>query len=147
MADGSFPLTYPHRMDYKAEIGKRIRAAREKLEISLEELSRRTGGKLSKSRIGNYEQGLRMPGPLEANTLAAALGVDAAYLMCLQTVFTAKAIELMRNWEALPEKDRMEYYRRIEVLALAYRQPVADERMNESWVAPDKRKAKKVTKS
>ena len=131
-------------MDYKAEIGKRIRAAREKLGISLEELSRRTGGKLSKSRIGNYEQGLRMPGPLEANTLAAALGVDAAYLMCLQTVFTSKAIELMRNWEALPEKERLEYFRRIEVLALAYRQPVPDEKLSPAWTAPKPKHRKPV---
>lgn len=131
-------------MDYKGEIGKRIRAARAKLEISLEELSRRTGGKLSKSRIGNYEQGLRMPGPLEANTLAAALGVDAAYLMCLQTVFTAKAIELMRNWEALPEKERLEYFRRIEVLALAYRQPVPDEKLSPAWTAPKPKPRKPV---
>jgi len=123
-------------MNYKIETGKRIRAAREGLGLSLEELSRKTDGKLSKSRIGNYEQGLRMPGPAEANTLAAALGVDAAYLLCLQRVFTEQAIQLMRNWQALPEKDRMDYFRRIEVLALAYREPVADERMGPGWTAP-----------
>lgn len=123
-------------MNYKEEIGKRIRAAREGLKLSLEELSRKTGGKLSKSRIGNYEQGLRMPGPAEANTLAEVLGVDAAYLLCLQRVFTDQAIDLMRNWQALPEKDRLDYFRRIEVLALAYRQAVPDERLGDNWTAP-----------
>ena len=137
-------------MNYKVEIGKRIKAAREKKEWSLDRLAQETGGKLSKSRIGNYEQGTRMPGPQEANTLASALGVDAAHLMCLQTIFTSKAIELMRNWEALPEKDRMEYFRRIEVLALAYREPVPDERMGSGWKAPttpDKPKPGKRSKS
>jgi transcriptional regulator with XRE-family HTH domain len=129
-------LTYPAAVDYKVEIGKRIRTAREALNLSLEELSKRTGGKLSKSRIGNYEQGLRMPGPAEANTLATALGVDAAHLLCLQRVFTDRAIELMRNWSALPEKDREEYFRRIQVLALAYLQPVPDEHLGPGWTAP-----------
>jgi transcriptional regulator with XRE-family HTH domain len=129
-------LTYAVHVDYKIEIGRRIRAAREGLNLSLEELSKRTGGKLSKSRIGNYEQGLRMPGPAEANTLASALGVDAAHLLCLQRVFTDRAIILMRNWSALPEKEREEYFRRIEVLALAYRLPVPDDHLGPGWTAP-----------
>lgn len=129
-------MTYAAAVDYKSEIGKRIRTAREALNLSLEALSKRTDGKLSKSRIGNYEQGLRMPGPAEANTLAAALGVDAAHLLCLQRVFTDQAIELIRNWQALPERDRMDYFRRISVLALAYREPVPDEHLGLGWTAP-----------
>jgi len=123
-------------VDYKAETGRRIKAAREKKGWSLEDLSRETKGALSKSRIGNYEQGIRMPGPAEANTLAAALGVDAAYLLCLQQVFTLQAIEMIRNFMALPERDRNDYFRRIEVLALAYRQPVPDEKLGDGWKAP-----------
>lgn len=117
-------------MNYKEEIGRRIKEAREKKGLSLEQLSKATGGKLSKSRIGNYEQGIRMPGPAEANTLAVVLGVDAAHLMCLQQVFSSQAIELMRNWSALPENERMQYFRRIEVMALAYREPVPDEKLS-----------------
>ena len=133
-------------MNYKEQIGKRIRAARESLNLSLEELSKRTDRKLSKSRIGNYEQGLRMPGPAEANILAAALGVDAAYLLCLQQVFTQQAIELMRNWQALPENDRLDYFRRIQVLALAYRQPVPDEHLGPGWKAPKPTQRRKTIK-
>lgn len=125
-------------MNYKAETGRRIKQAREAKGWSLDRLSRETDGKLSKSRISNYEQGERMPGPYEANTLAQALGVDAAYLLCLQQVFTQQAIELMRNFMALPEKDRNDYFRRIEVLALAYREPVPDEKLSSSWTAPKK---------
>lgn len=111
----------------------------------MEELSRHTGGRLSKSRISNYEQGIRMPGPAEANVLAEVLGVDAAWIMCLQSVFTSQAIELMRNWMALPEKDRNDYFRRIEVLALAYREPVPDEKLSPT-VRKGVQRAKSSTK-
>jgi len=137
--DAEYALAYAVRMNYKQEIGRRLKDARDKKNLSLEALSKATDGKLSKSRISNYEQGKRMPGPEEANILAAALGVDAAYLMCLQQVFTAQAIALMRNWSALPEKDRNDYFRRIEVLALAYREPVPDERLS-----PEVRRGKKT---
>lgn len=132
-------------MNYKKEIGSRIKTAREKRGWSLAELEKQTGGRLSKSRIGNYEQGTRMPGPEEANLLASALGVDAAFLMCLQQQFTPQSLELLRNWMALPEKERLEYFRRIEVLALAYREPVPDEKLNANWRAPKAvRKTRKV---
>lgn len=120
-------MRYRVDMDYKTEIGRRIKQAREGMGLSLEQLSKLLNGKLSKSRISNYEQGARMPGPYEANLLAQALGVDAAHLMCLQTVFTAQAIRLMRNWMALPENERNAYFRRIELMSLAYRETVPDE--------------------
>jgi transcriptional regulator with XRE-family HTH domain len=67
------------------DIGTRLRAARHAQELSLSELSERTGGELSKSRISNYEQGLRRMGIEEARALAAALGsVSATYLLCLE---------------------------------------------------------------
>jgi transcriptional regulator with XRE-family HTH domain len=44
-----------------------------------------TGGALSKSRISNYEQGLRRLGIEEARLLSKVLGtVSAAYLLCLE---------------------------------------------------------------
>ena len=43
-----------------------------------------TGGVLSKSRISNYEQGLRRLGIEEARLIATALGtVSVTYLVCL----------------------------------------------------------------
>lgn len=116
-------------MDFKKEIGRRIAAERNRCGYSLEELSHRTQGILSKSRISNYEQGTRMPGPQEAIALATALGCDAAYLMCLQSTFTRQELELVRDFRALPERDRNDYFRRISVLALAHKEPVADERL------------------
>jgi transcriptional regulator with XRE-family HTH domain len=120
-----------YAMNYKKEIGRRLAERRTEFGWSLEELSRRTQGILSKSRLGNYEQGTRTPGPMEANILGEVLKVDAAYLMCLQQSFTKQELDLLRNFRALPEKDRNDYQRRIGALAMIYREPVADERLEE----------------
>ena len=65
-------------------IGQRLRAQRQAVGLSLSELAQRTGG-LSKSRISNYEQGIRRMGLEEAEALATALGtVTPAYLLGLE---------------------------------------------------------------
>jgi len=70
--------------DLTQRIGQRLRAARHAQELSLMQLSERTAGSLSKSRISNYEQGIRRMGLEEARALSKALGtVSAAYLLCL----------------------------------------------------------------
>ena len=62
-------------------IGQRLRGQRLVLGLSLYELSERTGT-LSKSRISNYEQGIRRMGVEQARLLAQALGtVSPAYLL------------------------------------------------------------------
>ena len=66
------------------QIGDRLRRARLDQGLSLSQLASLTGGHLAKSRISNYEQGLRRLGLEEARELAAALGtVSPAYLLCL----------------------------------------------------------------
>ena len=94
-------------IDYKVEIGKRIKEARYRLAYSLVDLSKRTEGRLSASRISNYEQGIRMPGPEEVQILAQALETDPAYLMCLETVFTHRAIQMMKDWQVLSESEQL----------------------------------------
>ena len=65
-------------------IGQRLRAQRQAVGISLTELCARTSDALSKSRISNYEQGIRRMGVEEARILAKALGtVSPAYLLHL----------------------------------------------------------------
>jgi len=121
-------------MDYKKEAGRRLREAREDRGLTLGELSARLKGVLSPSRISNYEQGLRMLGVKEALAIAPALGVEPAYLLCADTEagdMTTQERQLLRDFRALPEKERNAYARRIEVLAMAYREPVADERLSE----------------
>ena len=70
-------------MDLTKRIGQRLRAARQEQKLSLSDLSSRTNS-LSKSRISNYEQGIRRMGLEEAHELSLALGtVTPTYLLCL----------------------------------------------------------------
>lgn len=120
-------------MNYKKESGKRLKAARTSKGWTLEEMSRRVGGVLSTSRLGNYEQGLRMMGVRECLALARVLSVKPSHLLCLEEDedMTPQETNLLRNFRALPERERVEYARRIEVLAQVYREPVADERLSD----------------
>ncbi len=69
--------------DLTQRIGNRLREARHDQQLSLSELAERTGC-YSKSRISNYEQGLRRMGLEESMVLAAALGtVSPTWLLCL----------------------------------------------------------------
>ena len=120
----------PFDMNFKKEIGKRLAEAREDKGWSLAKLSEETSRVLSASRISNYEQGERLPGPREILILSKALGRDPAYLMCLEGgEMTEKERELLNSWRALPESERMAYLRRINAVALMYRDPVADEKL------------------
>ncbi len=70
-------------MTLNKQIGQRLRSARLAHKYSLAELASRTRT-LSKSRISNYEQGIRRMGIEEAQELSEALeGVTPAYLLCL----------------------------------------------------------------
>lgn len=74
----------PRNIDLTKRIGQRLRTARHDQKLSLSELSARTES-LSKSRISNYEQGIRRMGLEEAQELAVALGtVTPTYLLCLE---------------------------------------------------------------
>ncbi|KAA6183040.1 helix-turn-helix domain-containing protein [Thiohalocapsa marina] len=65
------------------QIGQRLKQARQAQKLSLSELAGRTRT-LSKSRISNYEQGIRRMGVEEAQEIAEALGdVTASHLLCL----------------------------------------------------------------
>jgi len=75
---------FPVETDLTKLIGQRLRSARQAQGLSLSDLSGRTGT-LSKSRISNYEQGIRRMGLEEAQELARALGsVTPTYLLCLE---------------------------------------------------------------
>jgi transcriptional regulator with XRE-family HTH domain len=70
-------------MTLNKKIGQRLRSARMSQKLSLAELASRTRT-LSKSRISNYEQGIRRMGIEEAIELAEALdGLTPTYLLCL----------------------------------------------------------------
>lgn len=69
-------------MNFKEKIGQRIAETRREAGLTIKELAERTS-QLKPARIGNWEQGTRSPGPLEAKILAETLGVTASYLLCL----------------------------------------------------------------
>ncbi len=121
---------------YSREIGRRIREARETKKLSLEGLAKLTGGLLTKSRIGNYEQGTRMPGPAEINAIAAVLDTDAAYLMCLALGYTKQELDLVRYFRTLPENYRSQYFSRLQNLSLVYREPLPDEKLTPAFRSP-----------
>lgn len=124
-------------VDYPRRIGARIRAAREGFGWTRGELAAKTG--LLESRIGNYENGLRTPGPQEVVTLARALQERPAYLMGLEDEVALSPEEwaLIRNLRTLPERDRLAYSRRIEQLAMVYREPVPDEDVERALGRPE----------
>jgi transcriptional regulator with XRE-family HTH domain len=127
------------RSEFGVRAGNRIKIARADRGWSQRELSEHTGNKLSSSRIANYEQGTREIGIQEAEILAKALHVQPGYVMgvtTLKTPLNELEEELVRNWRVLPENERDSYFKRIEALALAYRTPVADERLGDKWQAP-----------
>jgi hypothetical protein len=98
-------------------------------------LERKTGDVLSISRISNYETGFRMPGPQEAAILGKALGKRSAWIMAVddaQLPISLQEEALIRNWRTLNERERMDLYRKIEMAAMASRDPVSDRKVKES---------------
>lgn len=88
-----------------ARIGLRIRAERERRRLSLSQLSEKTDHALSKSRISNYEHGIRRVGLEEAQALAAAFeDVSTEYLLCLND----------DNALTQQERELIEYFRRAD---------------------------------
>lgn len=69
-------------LNIKKEIGRRILEARKEKGLTLKALGELTGN-LKQTRLTNWEQGLRAPGPEEIKLLAHALEVSPAFLMCL----------------------------------------------------------------
>lgn len=72
-------------------IGNRIAQARKANSLTIKELSSRTG--FSVSRIGNWEQGTRSPGPYEAKILSSELQIAASWLLCLTDNFYGEVME------------------------------------------------------
>jgi len=89
-------------------IGNRLREARHDQQLSLSELAERTGC-YSKSRISNYEQGLRRMGLEESMVLASALGtVSPTWLLCLDDspALAAAEADLIARYRATDDEGR-----------------------------------------
>jgi len=95
-------------MDLTKRIGQRLRLARQQQKLSLADLSARTQS-LSKSRISNYEQGIRRMGLEEAHELSVALGtVTPTYLLCLDDrgPLSEQELELVDHFRRTDERGR-----------------------------------------
>lgn len=109
-------------MDLTKRIGQRLRSARHEQKLSLADLSARTNS-LSKSRISNYEQGIRRMGLEEAHELSVALGtVTPTYLLCLDDrgPLSDRELELIDHFRRTDERGRET------LLSLARSQPDHD---------------------
>jgi transcriptional regulator with XRE-family HTH domain len=107
--------------DLTHRIGARLREARHGLGLSLSELAARTGC-YSKSRISNYEQGLRRMGLEEAVILANALGtVSPTWLLCLDDspAFDTEETEVIARYRAADDHGRARLRELAESLAVA----------------------------
>lgn len=103
-------------------VATRLKDAMAQKKWRLEDLSRATG--IAVSTLGNYRTGLRLMKPWDAKGIAGALGVRAAFLLCLedsQFSPTAEEERLVRNWRALPENERQRLALKLEAEAMAYR--------------------------
>ncbi|MBK1723861.1 hypothetical protein CKO23_16690 [Thiocystis violacea] len=91
-------------------IGERLRETRKLLGWSLSDLSARTGGVLKKSRLSNYEQGLRRPGIEEVFLLAKVFGmVSPTWVLCLDEStgpLNAPEIDLLARYRAADARGR-----------------------------------------
>ncbi len=126
-------------------IGRRLAQLRTDRDWSLEELARVTRDRLPKSRLSNYEQGIRRLDIEGATILAGVFGCSVAHILCLddgQPILSAAEAELVTALRVLPATEREAYARRITTLALAYREPVPDETIvQKGYSSPVKRKS------
>jgi len=92
-----------------ARIGQRLRTERMRRGWSLNDLSKRTQNQFSKSRISNYEQGIRRMGLEAACQLAEAFGdVSPAWLLMLDDFgpLSAEERRLVESFRAMDEAGR-----------------------------------------
>lgn len=104
-------------LNIKKEIGKRILEARKAKGLTLKALGELAGG-LKQTRLTNWEQGTRTPGPEEIKLLAQALKVPPAFLMCLSDEMQKKPtqrfsqlIPLLDHHQACDAKSQVEAIR------------------------------------
>lgn len=110
-------------MDYKEIFGRRLKSARLMKRLTMDELSLRTNGEVSKPNISKYEAGKMMPSSKAHIALAKALGMDFDYFFRPVTVqitrpadYRKKAKLRKGDENAINEevKDKAERYLEIE---------------------------------
>lgn len=110
--NANFPAKiYYLTMKTREEAGRRIRLAREKKELTLQEVCEKVPG-LTVSRLSNWEQGLRMISVEQAKRLGPVLGVSPEYILTLQDetgLEESKLLELFRSADARGKRELFRY--------------------------------------
>jgi transcriptional regulator with XRE-family HTH domain len=111
------------------EIGARLRDARLRRKMTLEDVVGALEPPITFGALGHYELGRRPLSLPLAIALADILHVSAAELLGLEEAdMTNEELRLMTSFRRLPERDQKTYTDRIEKLAQLYDQPLPDER-------------------
>lgn len=110
-------------MNYKEIFGRRLKSARLMKRLTMDELSQRTNGEVSKPNISKYEAGKMMPSSKVHIALAKALGMDFDYFFRPVTVQITRPADYRKKAKltkgdeyAINEevKDKAERYLEIE---------------------------------
>ncbi|MGD2021384.1 MAG: helix-turn-helix transcriptional regulator [Thiohalocapsa sp.] len=108
-------------------VGERLRSARKAMGLSLSQLADLTGASYSKSRISNYEQGIRRMPPAAAQALAKALGnLSAQYLLFGEDAAEVLTAEERRLLDAYRTSDAMGRRWQLECAERAMSSPPTD---------------------
>lgn len=98
-------------MKTREEAGRRIKAAREALGMTLQDVCGKVPG-LTVSRLSNWEQGLRMISVEQAKRLGPVFKVSPEYILTLQDetgLEESKLLELFRNADARGKRELFRY--------------------------------------
>lgn len=118
---------YRSGMDTKEESGRRIRAARNALGLTLKEVCDQTNGLLTPTRLSNWEHGHRMISVEEAKRLAPILDTTAGYLLTIDDTPGDKRIRtLIATYQKLDERGRDTVHRVAEAQLPYELSPKAD---------------------
>jgi len=101
-------------MSTKQEAGRRLKAAREALGLTLKEVCAGLQG-IEVSRLSNWEQGLNMIPVDEAKRLAPVLHTSAAYLLTLDDDFDPRTEAMAKVYKQLGEAAKDRIFRAAEV--------------------------------
>jgi transcriptional regulator with XRE-family HTH domain len=107
----AFAMNYQDRArKLKVELGARLKGVRERKRLSQADVAQLLGEALGKplpaSRIGNYEQGTRLPSPIDVAILAALLGTTEGYLYGFEDDISQDERALLAKYRLTDERGK-----------------------------------------
>lgn len=105
-------MNYEERVNaLRQELGQRIQDARKRAKLTQQQLatalSDLTGTVIGESRIGNYEQGTRLPDPITVHLIAQILGTTASALYGLpENDLSQEELALVNKYRQTDDRGR-----------------------------------------